>query len=174
MLPPATPPFKSSTSQPGLFTSKERITINRGSDVKSLVGIGIFSLSPSNRHNTSALGFSCAEIGTIGAPSATVPKYEMQTLSFVLLCILINCRQGPHIANTTVTIVSLACINNRYLKLVSREILSFLLRIKDSSFSVELYNIYVKHRVSAITIQLKDSHITLKPSLGVLSERSSK
>lgn len=26
ILPPATPPFRSSTSQPGLFTSKERMT----------------------------------------------------------------------------------------------------------------------------------------------------
>ncbi len=70
MLPPATPPFRSSTSDPGLFTSKDRITmdegntppfqslythsissevrgqgdapINLGSDVKSLIGTGIF------------------------------------------------------------------------------------------------------------------------------------
>lgn len=29
ILPPATPPFRSSTSQPGLFTSNERITENK-------------------------------------------------------------------------------------------------------------------------------------------------
>lgn len=74
MLPPATPPFKSSTSQPGLFTSKDRITINRGSDVKSLIGTGIFLVMYS--HSTSMLYFSCAEIGIIGAPSATVPNFK--------------------------------------------------------------------------------------------------
>lgn len=42
MEPPATPPLRSSTSQPGLFTSNERITIIRGGDVKSLKGTGIF------------------------------------------------------------------------------------------------------------------------------------
>ena len=36
ILPPATPPFKSSTSDPGLFTSKDRMTIICGGDVKSL------------------------------------------------------------------------------------------------------------------------------------------
>lgn len=71
MLPPATPPFKSSTSQPGLFTSNDRITIRRGNDVKSRIGTGIFFVIYS--HRTSILYFSCAEIGTTGAPSATVP-----------------------------------------------------------------------------------------------------
>lgn len=42
ILPPATPPFKSLTSQPGLLTSKDRMTIKRGSDVKSRTGTGIF------------------------------------------------------------------------------------------------------------------------------------
>lgn len=36
ILPPATPPFSSSTSDPGLFTSKDRMTIICGGDVKSL------------------------------------------------------------------------------------------------------------------------------------------
>lgn len=42
ILPPATPPFNSLTSEPGLLTSNDRITINRGSDVKSRKGTGIF------------------------------------------------------------------------------------------------------------------------------------
>jgi hypothetical protein len=33
--PPATPPLRSSTSAPGLLTSNERMTISRGSEVKS-------------------------------------------------------------------------------------------------------------------------------------------
>lgn len=36
MEPPATPPCSSSTSEPGLLTSKERMTIICGGDVKSL------------------------------------------------------------------------------------------------------------------------------------------
>ena len=36
ILPPATPPFNSSTSEPGLFTSKDLMTIICGGDVKSL------------------------------------------------------------------------------------------------------------------------------------------
>lgn len=40
--PPATPPFRFSTSEPGLFTSKERITISRAGEVKSLIGTGTF------------------------------------------------------------------------------------------------------------------------------------
>ncbi|CAD6220163.1 GSCOCG00011546001-RA-CDS [Cotesia congregata] len=42
ILPPATPPLRSSTSQPGLLTSNDRITIKRGSEVKSRRGTGIF------------------------------------------------------------------------------------------------------------------------------------
>jgi hypothetical protein len=42
ILPPATPPFNSSTSEPGLFTSKDLMTIICGGDVKSLTGTGIF------------------------------------------------------------------------------------------------------------------------------------
>lgn len=75
ILPPATPPFRSSTSHPGLLTSKERITIRRGGETKSRTGTGIFFVIYS--HNTSILYFNCAEIGTTGAPSATVPKTIM-------------------------------------------------------------------------------------------------
>uniref|UniRef100_A0A7C9DVK1 Uncharacterized protein n=1 Tax=Opuntia streptacantha TaxID=393608 RepID=A0A7C9DVK1_OPUST len=42
ILPPATPPRISSTSYPGLLTSKERITIMFGGEMKFLSGIGIF------------------------------------------------------------------------------------------------------------------------------------
>lgn len=71
MLPPATPPFISSTSDPGLFTSNDRITIIFGGAVKFLSGMGILLTRYS--HTTSMLYFNCAEIGTTGAPSATVP-----------------------------------------------------------------------------------------------------
>jgi len=71
ILPPATPPFRSSTSDPGLFTSNDRITISLGDEVKSRSGIGILLTIYSQM--TSTLYWSCAEIGTIGAPSATVP-----------------------------------------------------------------------------------------------------
>lgn len=92
MLPPATPPFKSWTSHPGLLTSNDLITISLGSAVKSRTGIGIFLVIYSQstyatnqfkkwnkrRHpkvhiSTSILYFSCADMGIIGAPSATVP-----------------------------------------------------------------------------------------------------
>ena len=73
MEPPATPPLSSSTSAPGLLTSKERITINLGDDVKSLTGTGILFTIYS--HITSMLYFNCADIGTIGDPSATVPIF---------------------------------------------------------------------------------------------------
>ena len=71
ILPPATPPLISLTSEPGLFTSKERITIMLGGDVKFLSGMGIFFTMYS--HITSILYFSCADIGTTGAPWAIVP-----------------------------------------------------------------------------------------------------
>jgi hypothetical protein len=71
ILPPATPPLISSTSKPGLLTSKDRITIILGGEMKFLSGMGIFFTIYS--HTTSILYFSCAEIGTTGAPSATVP-----------------------------------------------------------------------------------------------------
>lgn len=74
MLPPATPPLISSTSKPGLLTSKDRITIIFGGSIKFLSGMGIFFTIYS--HTTSILYFSCAEMGTTGAPSATVPWYK--------------------------------------------------------------------------------------------------
>lgn len=40
--PPATPPLRFSTSEPGLFTSNERMTINRAADEKSRGGTGTF------------------------------------------------------------------------------------------------------------------------------------
>ena len=70
--PPATPPLSSSTSAPGLFTSKERITISHGSEVKSRTGIGIRFTMYS--FTASMLYLSCAEMGTMGDDSATVPK----------------------------------------------------------------------------------------------------
>lgn len=48
------------------------IPISLGSDVKSRKGTGIFFTIYSQ--TTSMLYFSWAEIGIIGAPSATVPK----------------------------------------------------------------------------------------------------
>lgn len=45
-----------------------------GSDVKSLMGTGIFLTMYSQ--TTSMLYLSCAEIGMMGAPSATVPARE--------------------------------------------------------------------------------------------------
>jgi hypothetical protein len=71
MLPPATPPLISSTSEPGLLTSKERITIILGGEVKFLSGMGIFFTMYSQI--TSMLYFNWADIGTTGAPSAIVP-----------------------------------------------------------------------------------------------------
>lgn len=72
ILPPATPPLRSLTSAPGLLISNERMTMSRGEDVKSRTGTGIWV----HRYSTitSILYFSCAEIGTIGEFSATVPK----------------------------------------------------------------------------------------------------
>jgi hypothetical protein len=71
MDPPATPPRRSSTSEPGLFTSKERMTIRRGEDVKSRTGMGIVFTMYS--FTASMLYFSWAEMGTMGECSATVP-----------------------------------------------------------------------------------------------------
>mmetsp|Transcript_18228 Transcript_18228/g.38053 ORF Transcript_18228/g.38053 Transcript_18228/m.38053 type:complete len:255 (+) Transcript_18228:1851-2615(+) len=72
MDPPATPPLRSSTSSPGLFTSKDRITIMRGDETKSRTGTGTFLI----RYSTtmSMLYLSCAEMGITGAPCATVPR----------------------------------------------------------------------------------------------------
>jgi hypothetical protein len=78
ILPPATPPFNSAISAPGLLTSKDRMTISRGSAVKSRGGIGIrltmYSLM------ASILYLSCAEIGMIGAEAATVPKLILASI----------------------------------------------------------------------------------------------
>eukprot|EP01085_Mycamoeba_gemmipara_P005027 Mycagemm_TRINITY_DN10110_c0_g1::TRINITY_DN10110_c0_g1_i1::g.5027::m.5027 type:complete len:474 gc:universal TRINITY_DN10110_c0_g1_i1:2343-922(-) len=71
MEPPATPPFSSSTSAPGLFTSNERITMRRGEEVKLRFGMGIFLQMYSQI--TSMLYLSCALMGMMGAFSATVP-----------------------------------------------------------------------------------------------------
>mmetsp|Transcript_49595 Transcript_49595/g.72492 ORF Transcript_49595/g.72492 Transcript_49595/m.72492 type:complete len:238 (-) Transcript_49595:449-1162(-) len=71
MEPPATPPRRPSTLSPGLFTSKDRITISRGTLVKSRTGTGT-SLARYSQ-TTSMLYLSTAETGTTGAASATVP-----------------------------------------------------------------------------------------------------
>lgn len=71
ILPPATPPLRSSTSHPGLFTSNERMMISLGSEVKSRMGTGILFTTYSAI--TSMLYLSWAEMGMTGAPSATVP-----------------------------------------------------------------------------------------------------
>lgn len=55
------------------------IPISLGSDVKSRKGTGIFFTIYSQ--TTSMLYFSCAEIGIIGAPSATVPKTKSSSTS---------------------------------------------------------------------------------------------
>lgn len=72
MEPPATPPFSSSISAPGLLTSKERITMRRGSEVKSRTGMGI-RLTMYSR-TASTLYLSWADMGTMGDDSATVPE----------------------------------------------------------------------------------------------------
>jgi hypothetical protein len=84
ILPPATPPFSSAISAPGLLTSNDRMTMRRGSLVKSRGGIGIrltiYSLI------ASILYLSCAEIGIIGADAATVPIHQPITpLTFIPL-----------------------------------------------------------------------------------------
>jgi len=61
MEPPATPPWRSSTSDPGLFTSNDRMTIICGGDVKSLCGYaarsGLKDVS-NERERCSRQGFS--------------------------------------------------------------------------------------------------------------------
>lgn len=74
ILPPATPPLISSTSDPGLLTSKDRMTIIFGGEMKFLSGMGIFFTIYS--HTTSILYFNCAETGITGELSATVPWTE--------------------------------------------------------------------------------------------------
>ena len=53
---------------------QNHLPISRGSDVKSLIGIGIFLQIYSQM--TSMLYFSCADIGITGASSAMVPVSE--------------------------------------------------------------------------------------------------
>ena len=86
MEPPATPPLRSSTSEPGLLTSKERMTIIWGGEVKSRTGTGIFFTMYS--HTASTLYLSCAEMGTTGAPSATVPWMKAWMASCWLMATL--------------------------------------------------------------------------------------
>mmetsp|Transcript_20576 Transcript_20576/g.71215 ORF Transcript_20576/g.71215 Transcript_20576/m.71215 type:complete len:223 (-) Transcript_20576:326-994(-) len=71
MEPPATPPLRCSTSSPGLFTSKDRMTMSRGSDAKSRAGVGMAWARYSQTAST--LYLSTAEMGMMGAASATVP-----------------------------------------------------------------------------------------------------
>mmetsp|Transcript_4721 Transcript_4721/g.14524 ORF Transcript_4721/g.14524 Transcript_4721/m.14524 type:complete len:243 (-) Transcript_4721:19-747(-) len=79
MEPPATPPWISSTSAPGLFTSNERMTIMLGMLVKSRTGTGIFLQMYSA--TTSMLYLSCALMGSTGAPSAMVPLMNLRMVS---------------------------------------------------------------------------------------------
>ena len=79
MDPPATPPFNSSISAPGLLTSKERMMMRRGAAVKSLGGTGICEMRLPTTAST--LTLSWAEIGIIGAFSATVPRMNLTMLS---------------------------------------------------------------------------------------------
>mmetsp|Transcript_236 Transcript_236/g.919 ORF Transcript_236/g.919 Transcript_236/m.919 type:complete len:354 (+) Transcript_236:200-1261(+) len=80
MDPPATPPWMSSTSAPGLFTSKLRMTIMWHGEMKSRFGTGIFPQMYS--HTTSMLYLSCAEMGITGAPSAIVPWMNFTIASY--------------------------------------------------------------------------------------------
>lgn len=70
ILPPATPPFSSSTVAPGLLTSNDRMTTIRGSAVKSYLGGAIFEIASTT---ASMLNFSWAETGMMGARPAVVP-----------------------------------------------------------------------------------------------------
>mmetsp|Transcript_26246 Transcript_26246/g.65626 ORF Transcript_26246/g.65626 Transcript_26246/m.65626 type:complete len:254 (+) Transcript_26246:103-864(+) len=72
MEPPATPPLMLLISSPGLLTSKERMTIMTGEEVKSRTGTGTFLMRFST--TTSMLYLSCAEMGMTGAFSATVSR----------------------------------------------------------------------------------------------------
>lgn len=59
------------------------LPMSLGSEVKSLMGTGIFLTMYS--HTTSMLYFNCAEIGMIGAPSATVPTYPRREVTHTSL-----------------------------------------------------------------------------------------
>mmetsp|Transcript_57533 Transcript_57533/g.106277 ORF Transcript_57533/g.106277 Transcript_57533/m.106277 type:complete len:233 (-) Transcript_57533:368-1066(-) len=88
--PPATPPFRFLTSSPGLLTSKERIMIINGSDVKSLGGMGTCVHKYSQ--TVSRLYFRTAEIGIMGELSAAVPATNFLISSYCAraCCSLIN------------------------------------------------------------------------------------
>mmetsp|Transcript_58434 Transcript_58434/g.118835 ORF Transcript_58434/g.118835 Transcript_58434/m.118835 type:complete len:215 (+) Transcript_58434:477-1121(+) len=90
MEPPATPPLRFCTSSPGLFTSKERMTIMTGSEVKSRGGIGTCVQRYSQ--TTSMLYLSTALIGMIGELSAAVPATNFLISSYCACacCSLIN------------------------------------------------------------------------------------
>mmetsp|Transcript_49063 Transcript_49063/g.98716 ORF Transcript_49063/g.98716 Transcript_49063/m.98716 type:complete len:221 (-) Transcript_49063:12-674(-) len=79
MDPPATPPLRRSTSSPGLFTSKDRITMSLGTEVKSRTGTG--TLWQMYSTTTSMLYLSTAEMGMMGAWSATVPATNLRICS---------------------------------------------------------------------------------------------
>mmetsp|Transcript_7758 Transcript_7758/g.23697 ORF Transcript_7758/g.23697 Transcript_7758/m.23697 type:complete len:223 (+) Transcript_7758:954-1622(+) len=79
MEPPATPPLSFSTSSPGLLTSKERMTMRRGTEVKSRFGTGIAAAMYSQTQST--LYLRTAEMGMTGAASATVPATNLRICS---------------------------------------------------------------------------------------------
>mmetsp|Transcript_66228 Transcript_66228/g.185181 ORF Transcript_66228/g.185181 Transcript_66228/m.185181 type:complete len:265 (-) Transcript_66228:386-1180(-) len=80
MEPPATPPKRLLTSSPGRFTSKERMMIINGFDVKSRGGIGTCVQRYSQ--TTSKLYFRTALIGMIGELSAAVPATNFLISSY--------------------------------------------------------------------------------------------
>mmetsp|Transcript_66229 Transcript_66229/g.185188 ORF Transcript_66229/g.185188 Transcript_66229/m.185188 type:complete len:263 (-) Transcript_66229:386-1174(-) len=80
MEPPATPPNKLFTSSPGRFTSKERMMIINGFELKSRGGIGTCVQRYS--HTTSKLYLRTALIGMIGELSAAVPATNFLISSY--------------------------------------------------------------------------------------------
>ncbi len=71
IVPPITPPFNLLGNIPGRLTSNDRATMRRDGLSGSVSGVGITSSSIWIKR--SMLIFCCADIGTIGAFSATVP-----------------------------------------------------------------------------------------------------
>mmetsp|Transcript_24569 Transcript_24569/g.70546 ORF Transcript_24569/g.70546 Transcript_24569/m.70546 type:complete len:263 (+) Transcript_24569:406-1194(+) len=90
MDPPATPPKRFLTSSPGRLTSKDRMMIINGFEVKSLGGIGTCVHKYS--HTTSKLYFSTALMGMIGELSAAVPatNFLISSCCACACCSLIN------------------------------------------------------------------------------------
>mmetsp|Transcript_68951 Transcript_68951/g.156280 ORF Transcript_68951/g.156280 Transcript_68951/m.156280 type:complete len:262 (-) Transcript_68951:353-1138(-) len=90
MEPPATPPLRFCTSSPGLFTSKERMMIITGLDLKSLGGIGTCVQRYSQ--TTSRLYFSTALMGMMGELSAAVPatNFLISSCCAIACCSLIS------------------------------------------------------------------------------------